>query len=198
MRFAAYLIDSVIVFVGLLIVRLILSVVMGAAKDTVFGGNLLFQYNLKDIVLYVMESLYFILFTYYTGTTIGKRLMNLKVVRTDGEERLHLLNIIYRETVGRFLCGVICGLGYLMAGIDGEKRGLHDILADTRVIYAKKVKIYEKVAPVKIQPQGTQTVYETRQNKDMPWDAPYETINTAVNKNEENVPDYQEEIERDS
>ncbi len=30
-----------------------------------------------------------------------------------------------------------------MAGIDGEKRGLHDILCDTRVIYAKKIKVIE-------------------------------------------------------
>ena len=197
-RLAAYLIDSVIVFVGLLVVRLILLGIMSAAKDTALGGNLLFQYNLKDIALYVMEALYFILFTYYTGTTIGKRLMNLKVVRADGEERLSLLNVIYRETVGRFLCSVICGIGYILAGIDGEKRGLHDILADTRVIYAKRVKIYKKVEQINLQPHSSQSVYEDGQNKVMPWDAPYETINTTESNNEEKVPEHQEEVERDS
>ena len=197
-RLAAYLIDSVIVFVGLLVVRLILLGIMSAAKDTALGGNLLFQYNLKDIVLYVMEALYFILFTYYTGTTIGKRLMNLKVVRADGEERLSLLNVIYRETVGRFLCSVICGIGYILAGIDGEKRALHDILADTRVIYAKRVKIYKKVEQINLQPQSSQSVYEDGHNKVMPWDALYETINTTESNNEEKVPEHQEEVERDS
>ncbi|MGN1168305.1 MAG: RDD family protein [Lachnospiraceae bacterium] len=198
-RLAAYLIDSMIVFVGLLIVRLILLGVMSAAKDTALGGNLLFQYNLKDIVLYVMEALYFILFTYYTGTTIGKRLMNLKVVRADGEEKLSLLNVIYRETVGRFLCGVICGIGYILAGIDGEKRGLHDILADTRVIYAKKVKIYKKTEEINLPSERSKDSYEMEQNKVMPWDAPYESINIAEsNNNEEKVPDHQEEVERDS
>lgn len=143
-RLLAYLIDSAIVFAVLLIARLILSGVMGALEDTFLGGNILFQYTLKDIVLYVLEAAYFILFTYYTGTTLGKRLLNLRVVRADGQEKLSFLSVVYRETVGRFLSGVICALGYLLIVVDKEKRGLHDILSDTRVIYAKTVKVYEK------------------------------------------------------
>ena len=222
-RLAAYLIDSMIVFLGLLVVRLILSGVVSAAKDTVLGGNLLFQYNLKDIVLYILEALYFILFTYYTGTTLGKKVMNLKVVRADGEDKLSLFTVIYRETIGRFLCSFIAGIGYLMVGIDSEKRGLHDILCDTRVIYAKKVKVYKKVTELNVQPavytvqpeeqkeefppvhtaqtETQMTVSEEpseKQNGFMPWDAPYENRNTVESNNEEIVPDHQEEVERDS
>lgn len=142
-RFFAYMIDWFLVFFALLLVRLMMSGVMSVVKGTVLGGNILFQYNLKDIVLYVLQVLYFILCTYYTGTTVGKKMMNLRVVCADREEGLTLLNVIYRETIGRFLCGAIMGAGYIMAGIDGEKRGLHDILCDTRVIYAKKIKVFE-------------------------------------------------------
>lgn len=142
-RFSAYMIDCILVFFALLIVRAIMSGVMSAVKGTVLGGNILFHYNLKDIVLYVLQVLYFILCTYYTGTTLGKKAMNLRVVCADREEELTLLNVIYRETIGRFLSGAIVGAGYIMAGIDGEKRGLHDILCDTRVIYAKKIKVIE-------------------------------------------------------
>lgn len=142
-RFFAYMIDCFLVFFALLIVRLIMSGVMSAVKGTVLGGNILFQYSLKDIVLYVLQVLYFILCTYYTGTTLGKKALNLRVVCADEREKLTMLNVIYRETIGRFLCGAILGAGYIMAGIDGEKRGLHDILCDTRVIYAKKMKIIE-------------------------------------------------------
>lgn len=167
MRLAAYVLDSVVVFFALLAVRLAVSGVMAAAKDTVLAGNLLFQYNLKDIVLYVSEALYFILCTYYTGTTLGKKAMNLRVVRADGGEKLGLFTVVYRETVGRFLCSVIMGAGYLMAGIDKEKRGLHDILCDTRVIYAKKVKVFkmetaftpiaEPMGRVPVQEEASQT-----------------------------------------
>lgn len=197
-RLAAYILDSIIVFFALLVVRLVISGLMAAAKDTVLGGNILFQYNLKDIVLYVSEVLYFILCTYYTGTTFGKKAMNLRVIGADGKEKLGLLTVVYRETVGRFLSGVIMGAGYFMIGIDKEKRGIHDILCDTRVIYAKKVKVFkvEKTFTPIAEPMGKVSVQETvtqeaasqtysmqtegneRQQASenaiqMPWDAPY-------------------------
>lgn len=179
-RLAAYLIDSIIVFAGLLIVRLILAGFMGAVQDTFLGGNILFQYDLKDIVLYVLEAVYFVLFTYYTGTTLGKRLLNLRVVRADGEEKLSLLSVVYRETIGRFLSSVICGLGYLLIGVDKEKRGFHDILSDTRVIYARKVKVYEKTVKfTAAEPYAGEKESEKTEEKSavMPWEAAYTPLN---------------------
>lgn len=162
-RLAAYLIDSIIVFFALLIVRLAVSGLMAAVKGTVLGGNILFHYNLKDIVLYIAEALYFILCTYYTGTTLGKKALNLRVIRADGGERLELLTVIYRETVGRFLSSVIMGVGYLIIGIDKEKQGIHDILCDTRVIYAKKIKVFkmETTFIPLAQPMGRVPEYES-------------------------------------
>ena len=139
-RLAAYVIDSIIVFFGLLFVRLFLSGIMSVLSDTWIGGNILFNYTLKDILLYGFQVLYFILCTYLTGTTLGKRAMNLRVVSADGQ-KLTILNVVYRETIGRFLCSLSVGIGYIIAGVDREKRGLHDILCDTRVIYAKRVKV---------------------------------------------------------
>ena len=49
-----------------------------------------------------------------------------------------MLNVVYRETVGRFLCSLPVNIGYIVAGIDSEKRGFHDMLCDTRVVYQKK------------------------------------------------------------
>lgn len=176
-RLAAYIIDSVIVFAGLLIVRLILAGVMSALKGTVLGGNILFHYNLKDIVLYLCEVCYFILFTYYTGTTIGKKAMNLRVVCAGDEKKTGLLTVVYRETVGRFLSGIVLCIGYLMIGIDREKRGLHDILCDTRVIYAKKIKVIKVEQPfIKEAFENTEKTEDERDSGytlGMPWEAPY-------------------------
>lgn len=140
-RFFAYVVDSIIVFFALLIVRLVMAGVMAAAEETPLAGNILFQYNLVDIVLYLAQIVYFVLFTYCTGTTPGKRLMNLRVISTDCS-KLTFINVLYREVIGRFLCSVFLGIGYIVAGIDKQKRGVHDMLCDTRVIYAKKVKVY--------------------------------------------------------
>lgn len=159
-RLAAYLIDSVIVFFMLLVVRLILSGTLSVLSGTVLGGNILFGYTLKDIVLYLGQVLYFILCTRYTGTTPGKRAMNLRVVSVDESGELDLLNVVYRETVGRFLSGIFVCIGYLLIGVDREKRGFHDMLCDTRVVYGKRVKVYPAypyppVQPVGVPPVGT-------------------------------------------
>lgn len=98
--------------------------------------------SLKDIVLYALKVLYFIAFTYLTGTTLGKKAMNLRVVSKNPEEKLTLFNVVYRETVGRFLCSLPVNIGYIVAGIDSEKRGFHDLLCDTRVVYQKKIKAW--------------------------------------------------------
>ncbi len=150
-RLAAYAIDLAIVWIGLLFVRLMIGVVSLAVGE-VFRAQILFHYTLRDIILYVLQVLYFILLTYYTGTTPGKRLLNLRVINADGRERLEFINVVYRETVGRFLCGLSVGIGYIMAGVDREKRGLHDMLCDTRVIYGKKIKVFPKYQAPKYYP----------------------------------------------
>lgn len=147
-RLFAFCIDNLIVAIGLLVVRLIMSIVMSGLTETILGGNLIFHYTLKDIVVYIGYVSYFILFTYLTGTTIGKKVMNLRVVNKDGSEKLTLLNVIYRETIGRFLCKMTVGIGYLLVGFHPQKSGIHDLLCDTKVIYAKTVKVYEKISHI--------------------------------------------------
>lgn len=149
-RLAAYTIDSFIVFAGLLIVRLFLLGMSSLTEGTPLGGNILFHYTLKDILLYGVQVFYFILCTYHAGTTPGKRVMNLRVVSAGEEEKLSFFNVLYRETVGRFLSGLVLCIGYILIGIDKEKRGLHDMLCDTRVIYGRRIKVYPvyQVPPV--------------------------------------------------
>lgn len=72
------MIDSVVVFAGLLIVRLIFAGISLAGGGAITGTDILFHYSLKDIVLYALKVLYFIAFTYLTGTTLGKKAMNLR------------------------------------------------------------------------------------------------------------------------
>lgn len=140
-RFAAFLIDSVVVFAGLLVVRIFLMAGTWIVGGKFLNAEILFRFTVKDILFYLFQSMYFILLTYYTGTTLGKRALNLLVVSSDENARPSLTDIIYRETVGRFLSGLFLCAGYIMAGVDKEKCALHDFLCDTRVIYAKKVKV---------------------------------------------------------
>ena len=72
--------------------------------------------------------------TYYCGGTLGKKLFKLKVCKAT-EEKLSLFTVIYRESIGRYLSGLILFIGYIIIGVDSKKRGLHDILSDTLVVY---------------------------------------------------------------
>ncbi|MEF9997689.1 MAG: RDD family protein [Lachnospiraceae bacterium] len=135
-RLAAYLLDRMIVAVGLIVLSMVLYLIMLLLPTELQDKRILFQYTLVDIILYLCGVTYFIVSTYCTGTTLGKRAMNLAVVNADGS-KLCLSTVIYRETIGRFLCVTVLCIGYLMIGIDSEKKGLHDILCDTRVIYRR-------------------------------------------------------------
>jgi len=133
-RLAAYLIDSIIVGLGLMVIRLPIWISSMASPDNVVVRNFIFEYSLADIVLYVLGVLYFILMTYYTGYTIGKKLLHLRVVSVE-DRKPTLFEIVYRETVGRFLSALIIYAGYLLVLVHREKQGLHDLLGDTKVVY---------------------------------------------------------------
>lgn len=148
-RLAAYLIDWLIVGSALLVVRIPIWIATFSGADFL-SKDFIFQYSAMDIVLYALKVLYFTLMTYYTGSTLGKKLFQLQVVSADEGRKPTLFEIVFRESVGKFLSSLIIYVGYIMIGIDKDKRGLHDILSDTRVIYCHK-KTVAIPTPVQVQ-----------------------------------------------
>jgi uncharacterized RDD family membrane protein YckC len=70
------------------------------------------------------------------GATPGLMALGLKVVRPDGS------SVGYGRAVARYfaamLGGMILGIGYLLVAFDSEKRALHDMICDTRVINTRE------------------------------------------------------------
>lgn len=66
--------------------------------------------------------------------TLGKRVMGLRILRTNGER------LTTGRIVGRYFAHLLnsmfvpFAIGFIMAGFDSEKRALHDLICDTRVI----------------------------------------------------------------
>jgi uncharacterized RDD family membrane protein YckC len=135
----AFIIDSLLVGIVLLFVRIPVFFVSLMDPSNFLKVPVLFEFSVYDIILYLLSATYYVLMTYYCGFTIGKKLLNLKVVSEDGE-KLTFINVLYRETIGKYL-SAIAFIGYFMIAIDDEKRGLHDRLCDTRVIYNFKLPI---------------------------------------------------------
>ena len=67
------------------------------------------------------------------GATLGKMACGIKVIMADGRK------ISYGRAFGRYWAYILSGftlcIGYIMAGVDKEKRALHDRICNTRVIY---------------------------------------------------------------
>ena len=140
-RLAAYLLDLLIVGTALLAVKIPFWIASIANPQNIMARDFIFSYSAQDIILYVLGVSYFIILTYKNGATIGKKVLHLKVISVE-ERKLSLFEVIYRETIGRFLSALIINIGYFMVGVQEDKRGLHDILSDTEVIYYHEKNVY--------------------------------------------------------
>lgn len=142
-RLAAYLIDSLIVGVVMLAVRIPLAILSLISPENILTMDFIFEFSVADIVIYVLSVTYFILLTYFTGATLGKRLMHIQVVSAE-DRKMTFFEVVYRETIGRFLSTLIVYVGYIMIAIHGEKRGLHDLMSDTKVVYCFRKSVVVK------------------------------------------------------
>ncbi len=132
-RAAAYIIDRVLLLIPLAIIRAPFAVAALRGAGRLSMGYFLFDHSFLDVVCWLLVSAYFVLLTWFGGATLGKMVMRLRVVREDGEA-MRFIDVLYRETIGRFLSGILC-IGYLMVLADRQKRGFHDWLCGTCVVY---------------------------------------------------------------
>jgi uncharacterized RDD family membrane protein YckC len=80
----------------------------------------------------VLACSYESIFIAQMGATPGKMALGMKVVRPDGS-RVDLGRAVGRY-FGKLLSAIILLIGYIMIAFDSEKRGLHDMICDTRVV----------------------------------------------------------------
>ncbi|NJP39064.1 RDD family protein [Alkalicoccus luteus] len=124
-RLAAVILDGIVITATIFIFALI-----------VFG-----EFAAEERLLQVFEGIlpivyYVLLPVIWTGYTIGKRALGIRVVRTDGSQ-VGLLTMIVREPVSYILYALTFGIGFIASVImviaRKDKRALHDLLAKTYV-----------------------------------------------------------------
>lgn len=136
LRLAAYFVDYIIVNLATLPLSLVVGVVLGAVmkgqgQDTdtistvsaVVGGVL-------GLVVTLLYHAGFLASRWQA--TPGKRLLGMHVVRTDGQRIGWLLGL--GRYLSYILSSLILGIGFLMIGWTDQKKGLHDIICNTRVV----------------------------------------------------------------
>jgi len=156
-RFVASLIDGVVLFVAGSAVQVLL---MGNAfnpflrmrpgappEETLAAfGSLIGLLGLSMLISVAMAACYYGFFVARAGATPGKMALNLKIVRPDGGP------VSGGRAVGRYfatwLSSITFGIGYIMAGVDSEKRAMHDMICDTRVVKADSLAADPYARPV--------------------------------------------------
>ncbi|MHB1298930.1 MAG: RDD family protein [Gemmatimonadaceae bacterium] len=104
-----------------------------------FGGLLVVSAISIDLAVpaaFVLLVVYFVWFLSLLrhGLTPGKKVMGLRVVDSQSGQIPGFGKMFIREIVGRFLSGLIFGLGYFWAIFDKNGQAWHDKLASTVVL----------------------------------------------------------------
>ncbi|MFC1609053.1 RDD family protein [Patescibacteria group bacterium] len=130
MRGAAVLVDVLIIGVIQAVIGFAVGFLLAVAKmDSVLIDSIM-PIVISATVMYG----YFILLTKKYSATIGKKLLGIAVA-SEKSDSLSWGQVVLREFLGRIVNIVTITIGYIMAGITDRKRGLHDMIADTVVVY---------------------------------------------------------------
>lgn len=131
-RVGAYLLDMIALFVAYLaafIVLAIIGAILRVVSDTLAGVVV----GILTVVAYIALLIWFMLLEAGPyGQTPGKRILGIRVVDEHGQ----LLS--KGMAVGRYFSKIISALplyiGFLFPLWDSERRALHDMIVNTRVI----------------------------------------------------------------
>lgn len=115
-RFIAVIIDGVIL-------GIITAVLFGAARET--GGGISFL---------VGVAYYWYFMTRQAGQTPGKKLLNIRVIRTDNQPLSDADAVI--RYIGYYINSIVFMLGWIWVLFDAKSQGWHDKIAKTYVVVA--------------------------------------------------------------
>jgi uncharacterized RDD family membrane protein YckC len=135
-RLIATIIDRLIVSGAISIIAAVTNIVLEAlGLDQLLrlqGQGSLIMPVFVAVLALLLPIAYDIGFWLLAGQTPGKRVMGLRIVRTDGE-RVRFGNCV-RRVIGYWISAILF-LGYLWVLVDNRRQGFHDKIAGTFVVY---------------------------------------------------------------
>lgn len=135
-RFAAFIVDLIILSIFIQILNIFLSpIIMESliAKAQETATLQLWGILAYPIIFLLIMVLYFALFESSSKqATLGKQLLKIKVVDTQGK-RISFLRALGR-TFGKILSAIPLWVGFIMVGSSQKKQALHDKIAKTYVV----------------------------------------------------------------
>lgn len=136
LRFVARLLDSLVLMALFVPLMFVFGMVVGLSAAG--GGEPNIPLILIGYFFLIVTSIgagifYEVYCIRKWDATIGKRALGLRILRADGSR------LTTGRAVGRYFGYMLSSfiplaIGFIMAGIDSEKRALHDLICDTRVV----------------------------------------------------------------
>jgi uncharacterized RDD family membrane protein YckC len=126
-RFAAIFIDGFLVQAASFAVGMVFGI--GGAvtgMDSLAEGG-------ASLTGLMIGLVYYVGLQAWRGQTLGKIALGIRVIAADGNPPTWGW-LLLRETIGRFVSGILCSIGYFAVLWDGEQQGWHDKIARTWVI----------------------------------------------------------------
>lgn len=134
-RFLAKFIDGIILQAVQMVLGFVVGFAVGAATRAQGGAGeniqLVLTISLGLLGLAINLAYQMIMVGKY-GATLGKMALGLKIVRADGSPVS--MGLAAGRFFAEFVSSITLLIGYIMAGVDPEKRALHDRICSTRVI----------------------------------------------------------------
>ncbi len=142
-RVVAAIIDGIIqalIMIPIFFVIVFLIVFMRKSGSADFSENNAMPILLQLLYYFVnigVPMCYSVFFVSRKGATPGKMAVGLRIINTDGTEKISVGKAFGRHFAKMLSAWILC-IGYLMIAFDDQKRGLHDRLCRTLVIYKNK------------------------------------------------------------
>ncbi len=128
-RLVAVVIDSIVI----LTVQFLFGFVAGHVWGVELLESTLF-YGVVTLFTVVFSGVYSVVLHAHEGQTLGKMLVNVRVEQVGGRP-LSKSTALWRW-IASWIAAMPLLLGFVLAGLRRDKRGLHDLLAGTRVVHA--------------------------------------------------------------
>lgn len=126
-RFVATWLDGFVI----LGIQLVLGIIIGIMSKG-NGGELI-----KIVSNFSISFFYVVSMIALKGATLGQMAVKIRTINADGTTQ-----ISWAKSIGRYfayqLSGILLCIGFIMIAFDNEKRGLHDMICATRVVYTNK------------------------------------------------------------
>ena len=136
-RFAAYLIDSIIMGIANAAIGGVIGAVLGVAIGVLSGDSDAVGIVAQLVGMLVGLCVFVFYETFFLckyGATPGKMILGLKVLHNG--ENLSVGRAVGRA-FGKQLSGYICAIGYIMAAFTQDTKALHDMMCETVVVSTK-------------------------------------------------------------